>query len=117
RFDALYAPFKVIYFDAAAEQWLPTSQIILEEAAYFLQHNPTYSARIEGNADQPADAGSNKALSELRAQHCRDYLTSKGLDASRITFTGLGDKRPMASSDLAEGRRLNNRVEIFFFQR
>ncbi|HND87766.1 MAG TPA: thrombospondin type 3 repeat-containing protein, partial [Saprospiraceae bacterium] len=60
----LNAPFKVIYFDAAAEQWLPTSQIILEEAAYFLQHNPTYSARIEGNADQPADAGSNKALSE-----------------------------------------------------
>lgn len=113
----LNAPFKVVYFDPAADQWLPTSQIILEEAAYFLQNNPGYFARIEGNADLSTDEANNKAISEVRAQRCRDYLAGKGLDASRLTFTGLGDKRPMASNDIAEGRRLNNRVEIYFFQK
>lgn len=113
----LKTPYKVVYFDPAADKWLPSSQTTLEEAVAFLEKNPGYSARIEGNADHAADAQTNKSLSEIRAQRCRDYLTSKGLDATRLTFTGFGDKRPMASSDVAEGRRLNNRVEIYFFQR
>lgn len=113
----LKTPYKVVYFDPAADKWLPSSQNTLEEAVAFLEKNPNYSARIEGNADHTADAHTNKALSETRAQRCRDYLTSRGLDGSRITFTSFGDKRPLATKDLAEGRRLNNRVEIYFFQR
>jgi outer membrane protein OmpA-like peptidoglycan-associated protein len=113
----LKTPYKVVYFDPAADKWLPSSQSTLEEAVAFLEKNPNYSARIEGNADHTADASTNKALSETRAQRCRDYLTSKGLDGSRLSFTSFGDKRPLATSDVAEGRRLNNRVEIYFFQR
>ena len=109
--------YKVVYFDPAADAWLPTSQLTLDEAAAFLQKNPSYSARIEGSAIHTDNAAANGSLSTARAQRCADYLTAKGIAANRLTFTGFGDKRPIASNSIAEGRRLNNRVEVYFFQK
>ena len=52
------------------------------------------------------------SLSKLRAASVRDYLISKGVDASKIITTGKGETKPIASNETKEGRAKNRRVEI-----
>lgn len=71
------------------------------------------SARIEiaGHTDNVGNPRTNKVLSEKRAQACRAYVISKGIDGSRITAVGHGDQRPVAGNDTEEGRQDNRRIE------
>ena len=54
----------------------------------------------------------NQTLSEGRASSVIDYLTSKGVDASRLEARGYGEASPIASNKTREGRSTNRRVEI-----
>ncbi|HRP18733.1 MAG TPA: OmpA family protein, partial [Ginsengibacter sp.] len=54
----------------------------------------------------------NQKLSENRAKSVRDYLVSKGIDESRITFAGHGINNPIADNKTAAGRAQNRRVEM-----
>jgi OOP family OmpA-OmpF porin len=56
---------------------------------------------------------SNEELSQKRAEAVRDYLASKGVDATRITTEGLGDAKPRSKTDKAKNRR----VELVVFTR
>jgi outer membrane protein OmpA-like peptidoglycan-associated protein len=47
----------------------------------------------------------------------RDYLISKGHDASKMTTVGKGATSPVASNDTKEGRAKNRRVEILVLGR
>lgn len=42
----------------------------------------------------------------------RDYLIRHGIEASRLTARGYGERVPVASNDTPEGRQLNRRVEL-----
>ena len=53
----------------------------------------------------------NKTLSNKRAKACREYIISKGVDASRIEAVGYGDERPIAPNDTEDGRQQNRRIE------
>jgi outer membrane protein OmpA-like peptidoglycan-associated protein len=72
------------------------------------------SARIEisGHTDNVGNAKANKTLSAKRAQACRAYLMSKGIDGSRIAAVGHGDERPVVANDTDEGRQKNRRIEV-----
>jgi len=76
---------------------------------------------IKGHTDHlPIGAGSafadNMALSEARAQAIRTYLVqTMGISASRITAVGMGDTEPIQDGATPEGRALNRRVEMVFF--
>jgi OOP family OmpA-OmpF porin len=59
----------------------------------------------------------NQGLSERRANSVRDYLTSKGVKASRLTAKGYGESMPVASNDTDEGRAENRRVEMIVLDR
>ncbi|MDO5503455.1 MAG: OmpA family protein [Actinomycetia bacterium] len=73
---------------------------------------------IVGHTDSMGTDAVNQPLSEDRAQAVADYLTSNGIDASRITATGKGSTEPVAENshpdgqDNPEGRQQNRRVEI-----
>jgi OOP family OmpA-OmpF porin len=56
-------------------------------------------------------------LSERRANSVKDYLTSKGVKASRLSSRGYGESRPVASNDTDEGRAENRRVEMIILDR
>jgi outer membrane protein OmpA-like peptidoglycan-associated protein len=73
----------------------------------------TKSSRIEisGHTDNAGNPKTNQKLSEKRAQACRDYLISKGIDGSRIEAVGYGDQRPVAPNDSEDGRQQNRRIE------
>jgi OOP family OmpA-OmpF porin len=77
-----------------------------------MTHKKTARVEISGHTDNVGSAKANKALSLKRAQACRDYLVSKGVDGSRIAAIGAGDERPIASNDSEDGRQKNRRIEV-----
>lgn len=67
---------------------------------------------IEGHADEVGKENYNQGLSVRRATTASEFLTSKGVPASRIEAFGYGEFRPVASNETAEGKARNRRVEI-----
>ncbi len=71
---------------------------------------------IEGHTDnQPIKYSgweSNWELSTARATSVLHYLAKKGLSPKRLSATGFGKYRPVATNKTAQGRQENRRVEI-----
>ena len=51
-------------------------------------------------------------LSEQRAQSVKNYLVNQQIMAARVSTSGYGESRPIATNDSANGRAQNRRVEI-----
>ncbi len=77
----------------------------------YMTHKKSARVEISGHTDNVGNAKTNKKLSEKRAQACRDYLISKGIDGSRIEAVGYGDERAIAPNDSEDGRQKNRRIE------
>lgn len=68
--------------------------------------------RVAGHTDITGSAEHNQILSERRAGSVQGYLERDGVLPQRISSSGYGKTRPIASNDTEEGRRLNRRVDI-----
>lgn len=69
--------------------------------------------RIEGNTDKTGSYGTNKRLSEQRAQAVADYLISTyNMPRNRFIVVGNGPDNPVASNDTEEGRAKNRRTDF-----
>jgi len=67
---------------------------------------------IDGHTDASGADDKNQVLSENRAKAVKDYLISKGIAESRLTFTGYGEAKPVADNATAAGRAKNRRTEM-----
>jgi len=88
------------------------SYTIMDQITDILKRYPDYNLRISGHTDNTGAAAANLKLSENRARACFDYLVSKGIAASRITSTGFGITKPVASNATPVGRAQNRRTEF-----
>lgn len=84
----------------------------LVEIAYILKRNPDLSVEILGHTDSVGKDEYNMRLSDRRARAVMRYLHQQGIPTARMSAKGLGETRPMASNDTAEGRAMNRRVEL-----
>ena len=101
-----------VQFESGNDKLKSSSFVILDNIVDILRRNALYQVEIEGHTDNIGDDNSNQRLSENRAAACYRYLTSKGVDASRITYIGLGETQAVADNDTTEGRAKNRRVEF-----
>lgn len=62
--------------------------------------------------DSSGSDSHNLSLSKACAGSVRDYLVSRGVDASRLVARGYGETRPVADNATAAGRARNRRVEL-----
>jgi outer membrane protein OmpA-like peptidoglycan-associated protein len=85
---------------------------ILDQAVAALNEASTVRIRIVGHTDSRGSDEYNQALSVRRANAVRDYFVSKGISASRLTTSGEGESRPVASNNTDDGRHQNRRVEL-----
>ncbi|HVU03612.1 MAG TPA: OmpA family protein [Polyangiaceae bacterium] len=100
-----------VTFDTGKAKIKPSSFPRLDTVVEFLEHKKSAHVEISGHTDNVGDPKANKTLSENRAKACRDYVISKGIDASRVEAVGYGDARPVAPNDSEEGRARNRRIE------
>lgn len=74
-----------------------------------------FSLKLAGHTDNTGSAELNMRLSKDRAESVKDYLVSKGANASRIEAVGYGQTQPIATNKTAAGRQQNRRVEFTLY--
>ena len=103
---------KTILFDTGKSTIRQESYAVLQNIVDIMKEYPTASFVIEGHTDSVGRESNNQKLSESRAASVRDYLTTIGMSASRLSSVGYGEARPIASNKTRAGRQENRRVEI-----
>lgn len=81
-------------------------------ATILKEHSELTKIRIEGHTDNRGAVAMNKNLSERRAASVVKWLTTFGIDKSRLTAKGFGLEKPIDTNDTDEGRTNNRRVEF-----
>jgi len=92
--------------------YLPSSESILTTLLNYLQGNSEIKISIEGHTDDTGTEQYNDVLSLNRAKSVYNWLIDKGIDSSRLSFTGFGKSRPIFSEKDEDHRALNRRVEV-----
>jgi outer membrane protein OmpA-like peptidoglycan-associated protein len=77
-----------------------------------LNDNPDVGMEIIGHTDDTGSEEHNLKLSENRASSVYEKLVEMGIDASRLSFKGLGSSKPVDSNDTEAGRANNRRTEF-----
>ena len=95
------------------------SQPTLQKLATLLKANATPALELQGHMDNIGQAATapRQALAEARAKSVRDWLTSHGVPASKVTAKGHGKTRPVAENDSDLGRAMNRRIEVACLRR
>jgi OOP family OmpA-OmpF porin len=85
---------------------------ILDEAAATLKDEKDAVVSVEGHTDAVGSDAYNQRLSERRARAVAAYLAGHGIARSRLSTTGFGESKPVATNETADGRAENRRVEL-----
>jgi outer membrane protein OmpA-like peptidoglycan-associated protein len=67
---------------------------------------------VEGHTDNIGTEAYNKDLSTRRAKNVRDFLVAQSISDARLSSTGYGFKKPIATNSTKEGRAKNRRVDL-----
>ncbi|MDB5214487.1 MAG: Outer rane lipoprotein omp16 precursor [Myxococcaceae bacterium] len=108
-----------VKFKTGSTQILPgkESEDVLQAVLGVLkQHAEIKKITVEGHTDNVGAKDFNKKLSEGRAASVVAWLTSHGIDASRLSSAGFGLERPLDSNATEAGRKNNRRVEFHIEQ-
>src|SRR5689334_21584947 len=85
-----------VFFESDQTDLTPQATATLDKQAQWLQAYPRYTFTIEGHADERGTREYNIALGARRAQNVRNYLVSRGIEASRMRTISYGKERPVA---------------------
>src|SRR5690606_40202360 len=110
--DLLELAMRAVQFDLGKATLRPESFKILDQISSILSRYKDYNLSISGHTDNTGNPLTNQRLSENRAKSCYEYLISKGVNPSRLSYAGYGESVPIADNQSAEGRSLNRRVEF-----
>ena len=85
----------------------------LDKRIALLQANPDMNVRIVGHTCEIGGDAINTVVGKGRAEKAREYMISKGIEASRIVDLGNDmDRKPVVPNTSENNRKLNRRVEI-----
>jgi len=101
-----------IFFESGKFNLLPESKIELQQLIRFMNENPSVSIEIGGHTDDIGDEKSNMELSNERARTVYNYLLSKHIPASKISYKGYGESIPLIDNSTEENRKNNRRTEF-----
>lgn len=88
----------------------------LDEVVNLLQTYSENKVLIEGHTDGTGSRKKNLELSGARGWAVYSYLVKHGIEPSRLSVTGLGPDKPVASNRTEAGRSQNRRVEIIILK-
>ena len=82
-----------IYFDLDKSNIRPDAAAELAKVLAVLEEYPTMKIDIRSHTDSRASMAYNDKLSERRAQSTRQWLIDQGIEASRLTAKGYGERQ------------------------
>ena len=101
-----------IYFKTGSADLDQASAPLLDSLAAIANRCPSVKIDVDGHTDNVGSKTANQRLSEQRAKAVVDYLTGKGVTATRIRSAGYGDTRPVAGNETEKSRADNRRIEF-----
>lgn len=103
---------EMVFFDYDRAEIRFDAQDVLNRKAVALRANPNVGLRIDGHADERGTVEYNLALSLRRANSVREYLTSFGIEVSRLDVAGYGEEQPLDSGSNEDAWSRNRRAEF-----
>jgi peptidoglycan-associated lipoprotein len=102
-----------VYFDYDSSAIRSDQRSVLQGNASKIGQNAGWRmVVVEGHCDERGSEEYNLALGERRANAVREYLTSRGIAASRLNSVSYGEERPKHDNAREETRRLNRRAAL-----
>lgn len=84
-----------VYFDFD-ESVIRSDQVErMEQNGVFMEANPGFKVRVEGNCDERGTNEYNMALGQRRAMSGKKYLVNLGVPAARLSTISYGEERPI----------------------
>lgn len=99
-----------IYFDTDKTIVMVPSLPTLKQLYKLMLQNPDLKIKIVGHTDSQGSDWYNLHLSRRRANSVKETLYRWGIDESRMTTEGRGEREPIAPNETPTGRQLNRRV-------
>ncbi len=84
-----------VYFDFDRYNIRPDGAAIIQSKAAFMSQYPGVRAEIQGHCDERGTEVYNMALGDRRARATYNYITSLGIDGSRLSTISYGEERPL----------------------
>ncbi len=95
------------------DKWQTTKfDDVLYNLYHYMKNNPDAVIALHGYTDNQGDAAYNIILSRKRAQFVKDFLVTKGIEASRIKIYAHGKDNQISIDLNPETRKYNRRVEF-----
>src|ERR1051325_9154789 len=91
------SPLKEIYFEFDKYDLRADARDTLKANADWLKSNASARVEIEGHCDERGTNEYNLALGAKRAQAAKDYLTTLGIGADRLSTISYGSEIPVCS--------------------
>ena len=90
----------------------PEGQVALNQLVAKLKAVTVEVVIVVGHTDSVGTNAYNLNLGQRRAEAVKRYLTSQGVEASRVYTDSKGENQPIASNKTAQGRSENRRVVV-----
>lgn len=84
-----------INFDFDKYDLRPDARAILDRKVAFLNENSSIRTQIEGHCDERGTSAYNMVLGERRANAAKQYLSTAGVSAARVSTISYGKERPL----------------------
>jgi len=101
-----------IYFDFDKATLKPESRKAILSAVALMQRYPDLVLSVNGYTDDKGSDDYNLKLSADRAAAVKGVMEAEGIETSRLSSRGHGEKEPVADNASEEGRAQNRRVEL-----
>lgn len=103
---------QTINFDFDKAELRPDAKAALDQKLPILTTNSGVTIRIAGHTDSRGSGEYNLQLGQRRAASVRDYLTARGVAASRIELVSYGEERPLCQTQDETCWAQNRRAEF-----
>jgi peptidoglycan-associated lipoprotein len=101
-----------VFFDYDSFAIRADSRAQLAKHAEWMKNNPGRRVQIEGHCDERGTTEYNLALGERRAGAVKDFLVSRGVNASQINTISYGEERPATAGSTEDSWSRNRRAEF-----
>lgn len=106
-----------VYFTVDSSQLTPDAMATLSAQAQWLKRYPQFTITVAGHADERGTRDYNLALGGQRAEAVRRFLSTQGINPTRMRTISYGKERPVALCNDISCWSQNRRSETVLNQR